>query len=418
MRLTLFYVILLWLLLCSFTEDPIKISVKDILTSVQKERRVIVTNQAIDFLNRLDYRLPILKDLGLKYGTDDLTNAKRQYSASFGFNTFKVIREQNAIKNAQLNVYQAKKDVVFSQVIQERYLNITDAHFSQALLNQQRSLDTLLNQKNIVLKTSLQKGIPIKVKDLVETEDDIRSLRIALSETENTKTLSYQRIKDYVGAQNSVVVYIDNFISISKIDEILNSIKFNKNLQTPELKLSQSQMNLSQAELRLEEASFKQFFDGFQLIYQHDKKTEVLTQDFSFRLGFNIPIKGNLRPKQNELLLDIKEAENDYQIAFFETDKLLKAQISKVENLLKQYKLCYEGINTSISNNLLNTPSVLATLPPADVIDLKIIHQKKVIELNQTYYNTIKEYIKLLEITGDLTVSPYRNFLSNNLDKW
>ncbi len=34
-------------------------------------------------------------------------------------------------------------------------------------------------------------------------------------------------------------------------------------------------------------------------------------------------------------------------------------------------------LNTSISNNILNTPSVLATLSAADIIDLKIIQQKK-----------------------------------------
>lgn len=413
-----YLVVSLWLLASSFTEDPIKISVKDILTSVQKERRVTTSSQSLDFLNKLDYRIPILKDLGLKYGTDDLTNSRRQYSASFGFNNFKMIKEQQAIKSAQSSVYQSKRDLVLSQVVQERYMNIVDVHFTETILSQQRTLDTFLNQKNTVLKTSLQKGIPIKVKDLVETEDDIRSLQVAAAEMDNIRLLSYQRIKEYMGVQSPFTLVSNSFVTVAKLEEVLNGIKANRNYQTAELKMSQSRMNLSQAELRLEEASFKQFFDGFQLIYEHKNKTELSTQDFSFRVGFNIPLKGNLRPKQNELLLDIKEAESEYQMTFYETDRETKTQILRIENLLKQYRLCLESLNKSLSNSLLSNPSVMATLSPSDIIDLKIIQQKKNIELVKSEFELVKEYIKLLDITGDLTYSPYRNFLSNSLEKW
>lgn len=418
MRYSYFSILILWLTLSSFTDDPIKVSVKDILSSVQKERRMTISTQASNYLNTLNYRLPLFKSIGLKYGANDLTNKGTQYSASFGFNSFKIIKEQQSLKTAQFDVYQAKKDLILNQVIEERYNNITDAYFSQILLTSQRNLDTLLNQKNIVLKTSLQKGIPIKVKDLVETEDDIRSLRLSSADMESIKSLSYQRIKDYIGLQNTFILTFDNFITVAKLEETLNAIKINKPLLTPELKLSQTQMHLAQSELRLEEASFNQIFDGFQLIYEPSKKTEVFTQDFSFRLGFNIPLKGNLRPKQNELLLDIKEAESDYQMIFYEKDRELKAQVLRIESLIKQYRLCYETLHTSISTNILNNPSVLGTLSPSDIIDLKIIQQKKNIELFKTHYDIVKEYVKLLNITGDLTTAPYKNYLSNTLDKW
>jgi hypothetical protein len=388
------------------------------LTSAQKERRIVINSQTVDFINKLNFKLPLLKDLGFKYGTDDFTNAKRQYSSSFGFNSFKVIKEQQAIKNAQLGVYQAKKDMMLGQVIQERYIHITNAYFSQTLLDYQRSLDTLLNQKNTVLKTSLQKGIAIKIKDLVETEDDIRDLKRTSTEMDNLRVLSYQRIKEYLGLQNAIVLNFDNFISLSKIEETLNTIKTSFSFQSPELKLSQSKMNLSKAELRLEEASFKQVFNSFQLIYEHKNKTDFTAQDVSFRIGFNIPIKGNLRPKQNELLLDIKDAENDYQFAYFEMNRQTKGQVLRIESLIKQYRLSTETLSNSLSNNLLNTPSVLATLSPSDIIDLKIIQQKKNIELAKTLYQLVEEYIKLLDITGDLTLPPYKNYLCNNFEKW
>jgi hypothetical protein len=414
----LFFLAFVGLFFCSFTDEPIKVTTKDVLTSVQKERSVVANLQTIDFLNKLNFNLPILKEIGLRYGTDDISNAKRQYASTFGFNSFKLIKEQKSIKNAQLDVYQAKKDMLVSQAIQERYVYMTDAYFSQTLLNYQRSLDTLLSQKNTVLKTSLKNGIAIKIKDLVETEDDIRSLKMASTEMDNIRVSSFQRIKEYLGLKGDFVLNFNDFVNIQKIEEAINSIKISRNLQSAEMKLNQSKVNLSQAELRVEEAAFKQIFNNFQLIYEHKNKTDFTIQDFSFRVGLNIPIKGNLRPKQNELLLDIKTAENDYQFAYFETDRQTKAQVLKIENLLKQYRLNSETLNNSLSNNLLNTPSVLATLAPSDIVDLKIIQQKKNIELYKTMYQLVHEYIKLLDITGDLALTPYKNYLSNSFEKW
>jgi hypothetical protein len=416
---TIFSLSILWIFCCAFGgDDPIKISVKDILIGVQQEKSVATNMQTTNFLRDLNYRLPLLKEFGVRYGSDDLTNAKRQYAAVFNFNTFKTIKEQQSIKIAQLSAYQAKKDVLLNEVIQERYMSMVDAYFAQSLLTKHRALDSLLNQKNTILKISLQKGMPIRVKDLVETEEDIRRLRLSMADIETIWELSYQKIRRYLGVQAKFELSFDNFIAVPKIEHLLNGLKSNKNIQNPELKTNQSEANLSQAALRLEEATFNKFFDGVQLIYEHKNRTEFSPQYFSFRVGVNIPIKGNLRPKQNELLLDIKDAENDYHVGFSQTEKRINAQILTLENLFKKYRLCQDMIQNSLSNNILNTPAVRNTLLPADIIDLKILQQKKILESINVQYEIVKSYIQLLTVNGDFVYSPRKNYLSNAMESW
>jgi hypothetical protein len=416
---TIFSLSILWIFCCAFGgDDPIKISVKDILIGVQQEKSVATNMQTTNFLRDLNYRLPLLKEFGVRYGSDDLTNAKRQYAAVFNFNTFKTIKEQQSVKIAQLSAYQAKKDVLLNEVIQERYMSMVDAYFAQSLLTKHRALDSLLNQKNTILKISLQKGMPIRVKDLVETEEDIRRLRLSMADIETIWELSYQKIRRYLGVQAKFELSFDNFIAVPKIEHLLNGLKSNKNIQNPELKTSQSEANLSQAALRLEEATFNKFFDGVQLIYEHKNRTEFSPQYFSFRVGVNIPIKGNLRPKQNELLLDIKDAENDYHVGFSQTEKRINAQILTLENLFKKYRLCQDMIQNSLSNNILNTPAVRNTLLPADIIDLKILQQKKILESINVQYEIVKSYIQLLTVNGDFVYSPRKNYLSNAMESW
>ena len=411
-------ILLIGFLLSAFSEDPIQISVKDVLASTLRERRFVNSQKNIDFANSLNYRLPVLSDLGFKYGADDFLKSKQQYAMTLGFNSFRKIREQAAIKNAQINLYLAKKDILTEQVIKERYKDIVDVYCTNLVINNQKRLDTLLNQRNIAFKTALQKGVSIKIKDLVETEEDMRNLSESLSETQNIYAVGYQRIRDYLGVQHNVALNFGNFISVTKLENVLNTLKMTRNWQTPEVKMYQNQISLAQAELKLEEADFKQVFDGVQFVYERSPKNDFSIKDFSYRVGVKIPLKGNFRPKQNELLLDIKEAENDYNFASYETERTIKMQILKVENTLKLYNETQGKLNSSLAKSFLSTPSVYNTLSATDIIDLKIIQQKKEIELSEVHYKLISEYIALLDMTGNLVYMPYKNYLSDDLEKW
>ncbi|MFK7984165.1 MAG: hypothetical protein AB8G86_29595 [Saprospiraceae bacterium] len=413
----LFLLISFGLVFSSFGVNPIPVSVKDILQSVEKDRR-IASLLPIDNLEKLvDNRLPILNDLGVRYGTDDLTDAKQQYAVRFGFNSFKMIKEQQSVDNSQFRLYQAKRAEILREITLERYLDIVDLHFAQNLIHTNRTLETLLNKKNTVLKTSLQKGISIKIKDLAETEEDLKELGHSVDRMNGILMTSQQKIKNYLGLREAFVLNIDNFITIEKLKETLSSIKKNKQLILPDLNVNEHQIQLAESELRLEEVTHKQIFDGVQLTYERKPKSETISQDFAFRVGFNVPLKSKLRAKQNKLLLELKEAENERQFVLYNTQKQIELLVFKIENLLQQYETNQATINSGFSYKLLNSPKILTTLSPTDIIDLKIIQHKKNSSLIKLEYELIKEYVELLDLTGYLIAAPNRNYLSNTLEQ-
>lgn len=407
------------LLLWSFIiEDPIKLTVKDILLSSQKERRFINSQKSIDFLSNLNYNTPMLKNIGLRYGADDITNSKQQFALAFGFNAHGVKNKQNALKKAQINQYLSKKEALTANVIKERYDDAINLYFAQMLLKKQQLLDTLINQKNAAFKLALQKGLTVKIKDLVETEEDVRQLNIALSETQSTLFKDYDRIKDYLSLKTDFIFTFENMITHNQIGKIVKQIKDNKAILTPDIVSAQNDIALAQAELNLEETEFNQILDGVQIIYEKAPKNDFTIKDFAFRVSFNIPLKGNLRPKKNALLLDAKEAENDYYFTYFETERNVKMQTLKLDYLLKQLQQYHEKTDKSLAKSFLNTPSVFSTLSSTDIIDLRIIQQKNEIDLTQKHFTLMKEYLILLDLTGYLVKMPYKNYLSNNLESW
>lgn len=407
----------LWLVVSSFFVNPIPISVKDILKSVQKDQRISNIALTDNLSESVNNRLPILKDLGFKYGTDDLTDAKQQYAIALGFNSFKMIKEQQSINTAQFNLYQAKRTALLRDLMMERYTDITDFHFAKALINTNHSLENLLKKKNTILKTSLENGISIKIKDLVETEEDLKELENSLTKMNGLLMVSQQKIQNYLGIQKAFVLDVDNFITIDKLKETLLSIKKNKNLVFPDLHVSDNKIQLAEAEMRLEEAAHKQIFEQFQLTYERKAKQEDTSRDFAFRLGFNIPLKSGLKAKQNKLVLELKEAEDDRQFVLYNTYKQIKTLVFKIENLIEQYEANQALVSSGFSYTILNTPEVAATLSPSDIMDLKIIQHKKSNTLIKLRYELVKEYIKLLDLTGCLIDAPYKNYLSNTLEQ-
>ena len=409
--------ILIPILFLSYSSDPIKIAMKDVLATARKDDRFVYNQKTLTLLKGMDYRLPLLQKLDLRYGTDDYGVNRSQYGLGFSFNTFSQMKNQLAIKNAQMGIYEAQNDYLMQQAILERYETLTDIYFSNQLLDKFKTLETLLNLKNATQREMLQRGLDVRIKDIVDNENDKNSLQLSMSNLESNLANNYQKVKQFLGRQNDLDIDFKDIIAVKQVENILKDIKKKIDLQTPELKLRKSQIGLANAELNLENAMNREYFSSFQLGFEQKPKSNLFENPF-FRLGFNVPLLGNSRLKRNELALDILEAEDRFNLTYLTAQKEIKLQIVSIENLLKKYALFYEKNEKSIIKNILNNKKLTAELNASDLLDLKILQQKGDIEIVKIANDLTHEYVALLDKVGLLTASPNKNYLSVGLDNW
>lgn len=390
---------------------------KDVLATARKDDRLGYNQKSLTLLKGMDYRLPLLQKLDLRYGTDDYGVDRSQYAMGFSFNTFSQMRNQLALKKAQLGIYEAQNDYLVQQAILERYNILTDIYFSNQLLDKFKTLETLLNLKNTTQREMLQRGLDVRIKDIVDNENDKNSLQLSQSNLETILGNNYQKLKIFLGKQTDLDIDFKDIISVKQVENIVNDVKKRIDFQTPELKLRKTQIGLANAELNLENATNKEYFSSFQLGFQQKPKTNLFDNPF-FRLGFNVPLMGNSRLKRNELALDIKEAEDHFNLSFLTTQRGIKLQIVLIESLLKKYYLFYEKNDKSIIKNILNNKKLTAELTASDLLDLKILQQKADIEIVKITNDLTREYVSLLDKVGLLTASPNKNYLSVSLENW
>ena len=405
-----------------------KINIESILASVKNDDRVFGNNQNSTFATGLDYRLPILKKVDLRLGingnltSDTLDGRWRNedfYALSISTNNFREMRLQRALKPAQLNIFSAEKEVFVQQAMMERYQSILSIFYGKKLYDERSRLKKLLNEKEDVLRLSLEQGLDIRFKDIVDTENDKNTLASALLDYENNVFFQEQRIRQYLKLTDNQAIEIDfeGFILPEQIEKEVAKLKINQALTHPLFALRDAQTSYSLAEYRLEKAQNRQIFSFFQVGYNplayepvFSKRIRVLN-DVNWRLGLTVPLPANNNFRNSKTALQQKEDEQSAILTKQLQAKLIDIQYIKVENLLKSLHLNEKNAKESLIKKMLDNAKILAQITPIEVLDLNIAQRKLDLRSIEISTDLSNEYLRLLEMTGAMSVYKNRNFL-------
>jgi hypothetical protein len=401
-------------LFMSFGKDPTEISMTTLLATVKTDAKVLYNQQTLALVNSLNYQLPLLKKAELKVGADNFDLTGQQFGIAISPNTFGQIKQQAAIRNTEINKTKAESTIFIHQALVERYQTLVEMYFSTQLKQKQQALETLLNQKNETLKSMIQRGLDVRIKDIADTENDRYAVQLNILQLETDLASTYEKMKQFMGTTNDILVRFDNVVQVKDMLKTINDLKNNTTLQTPDLVLAKRESEAKKAELNLENASNREILSSIQVV-DAPKKGDVFN-NFGVRFTLSLPLTGNSRLKRNELTIDLKKAENKESLLQTHNQKAIQYQIVKLENLIKKYRIYADKAENSLIKTLLNNPKVTAEMNALELLDLKLTQQKTEVELAKIGYDITNEYIALLNNTPLLTQMPLKNYLSSSLE--
>jgi hypothetical protein len=401
-------------LLFSFTADPIKLNMKEVLATAQKDERFVLNNQTLALAKGLNYHLPVLQKLDFRLGTDDYGLGQNQYGVGLSFNTFKQIRRLKDYQQVQTSVIEAQNNLYLQQSLMDRYECLYDMFFNKQLIKQYNELDTLLNKKNAVLKEQILRGMDVRIKDVVDNETDRYATQKILKTYEREWNERYQKLL-LLTKQKELDIDFKRFIDYKIIESVVTTLPSITDLNNLEMQVRQKQAALSKAELDLEKADIFRIFNGFQFGFEKKPKDDLLQNPF-FRLNLSVPLMGNMRFKQNELLLQIKDYENRSQLLKTSLQQNAKTQTISLKKLIEEHKSMISQQEKSLINTLLANKKISAEMTASDLLDLKIIQRKGQIDITKSAFSLTQDYISLLNQTGMLINPPMKNYLSIDLE--
>jgi len=399
--------------------DPIKIGMKEVLASASQDEQWRLSQQAIDWLGQQNYQNPLLQKLELRLGSNDFSLTRQQYGIRVSPTAFGQTKFQQKYQRAQVGLLQAETETYWNQALLQRYESIANYYYAVQLALAARQLDSLLQEQTQTMRAMVRQGLSVKIKDVVENEQDQQAIQLSLSQYSGDQQTALERIRQFLASTTEVDLELSGFVSIARIEQIVSSLpNGSPNMPTAETKIRQAQIGLIQSEMDLVKVRNREYLSFFQFGYERAPKTPTLDDDLFMRLGFNIPLGSNNRMKNNELALDLYEANTKSTLSTSRHTQELNLQRIKVLQLLQEYKLLQTQEEKNLAVSILADPALRAQVSPTELLELKLLREKKQFSRLKLARELTLEYLNLLYLNGNLVQKPLLNYLSAGLEPW
>lgn len=410
----------LGLFFLSFTGyvDPIKVTMKEILASVNQDEQWRLSQQTITWFGQQNHQSPLLQKLEFRLGSNDLSLTRQQYGIRASPNAFGLSKYQRQYQQAQSGVLQAEAEVYWNEALLQRYEAIVAYHFAQELAAANQKLDSLLQTQEQVFRSMLREGLELKIKDVVENEQDRQALQLDRTKYQHEREQAQVAIRQFIAGSGELNLELQNFITVARIEQALASMVNGLEVPLAEAKIRQAQLSLVQSEMDLLKMRNREYISFFQFGYERAPKTPTLDDDLFLRLGLNIPLNTKNRMKNNELNLEMYEVNAKNTLALSRRKQEVDLQSSKVRQLLQEYKLLKEQEEKNLLLQILADPTLRASVSPAELVEIKLLQQKKQVARLKLSQELTQEYVQLLYLNGQLMQKPLLNYLSTNLEPW
>ncbi len=399
------------------------------LQSYRNDERISSNQRLTDWLKKKTFHVPMLRKVELRMGINgsafqDTIYGNLRNEDAYGIvispNSFGERRKQKLYKLAQIGVFDAEKSVLLQQALLDRYQVVAELMFAPSLLRERAKLDSFFVQKQQILQKTIENGIDIKVKDLIDAENDRNALQNVQLDLENQ--IQFQQNKAQQLANENLQIEENNRIKISNIFEIINALMLQKTAENPIVPFKLAQLKLANANMKVEKSQNRQIFNFFQIYYQNtifeipipDKQKSV--NNFSVRVGLMFPIVGNNNFKVAQTGLQAQILSENVGVTQSLTQKNVVLQTEKLQNLKKSYELCSRQIEQSPIKKMLDNEKLLQQITLLEVVELRLIQQKLIVKRAEIEREIAAEYVRLLDLTGAMSASPLKNYFSKNLD--
>ena len=330
------------------------------------------------------------------------------------FNGWEEMKQEKKWQQANINVEEADKNVLFQDVLLDRYALLIDYRTALKTLNLYQKIYLVFTDKRDVLQKMAKLSTNFNIEDLIKAEENVYQYQQKITETEGMIKVMLQFSQRLLESKDAVLFDTTNWIPLSKMrDFVANLPKFGTNNAL--LSQQEAKINLAQVNYNVEKASTKKVIDYAQLKYGARQK-EALQTELSVGLGFVIPYRGSSKTVLKRLSFKQLEEKNKLEDIRESLDLQLFNTQQTLEIILKEYDLVSQQINDNQTLYALDHYTQMQGGSPIVMLrmqELVLQRQARLLDLEREAF---VKYVKLLYGTGQLAALPLQNYLSANFE--
>ncbi|MBO6522402.1 MAG: hypothetical protein JJ971_01130 [Balneolaceae bacterium] len=361
-----------------------------------------------DFLSPRNYRLPIIDELELRAGNDELNYEDLQYAVRIRPGNPWKIRRNNAFFNATKKELSLRKELEFKENLLSRYEDVLDYLFEQQFYELVLKQSSLTSQKATIFQQNMESDL-FDARDFAETKID----QVEKLESLDDVLTEWNQIRKTI----SVIFGVSDFdwstfelISVSTIDSLATELA-NSSINSKELELIAQRIEVARQEVRVEKADFDIGYIQGEYFPFTNRDSEI-----GYSVGITIPIFQNNRAQIAERKLDEIELRNEFESEQFQDSVNRVLEYEYLKNLIAHHNQIVQQTEEIDLEHLVQNLARVEDYDPIAILEMKegILKLEEV--LLKSKQRVIEQYLEFLFTFDVLTYQPLINYLSEDLE--
>lgn len=380
--------------------------VSQYLLSAAADQKLEQFQAELDFLNSNSMRPSLLRETEVRIASKGFNTSVEDYRLRISpTNPWEISANRDFQKQLTANTH-TRYRIALGKALKTRYSLLIKSHYLHEL--SYLTQEDISYRKNIARQLINQSAEDVDLEDIIGMEAALSSREIALAEleVENEKTNQLIGLDMERGDIQWAGV---NLISPATIAQYLerSDSTFADNLY----KLQAAQkLQLEEKMYRVSRTEAFSNMGFLQANYETDRGDE-LGEHLGFQVGISLPIFNRDRADLARDRFELIEVQKEKEL----TESVVDQQVHMLRGTLSSNLKLYELIRIKLDRMESLKPALSTSLDLAAYLKYSNYHLELRQKQTEVHYKILKDFIELLDLSGELGRSPIKNYLVDSM---
>ncbi|HEX2956471.1 MAG TPA: TolC family protein [Chitinispirillaceae bacterium] len=417
-------IIFLLLITVAAHSDAEQVKFKELLLTAKSSIDVTIQKEKADYLKHTGKFVPLIRDAELRVGSKLSAINRPEYTIRVQPVGFGETRSTKMMMNAlSENAFEAKQLRLNEGLLQRYELGLTCLEYSR-IYELQEQLVVVYEDKIKVLEQKVFSG-NADLSMVIDAEDDLTKLKSDHIELGREIKVLEKKIMSLLGSKHFSGIDTSGFKNVSLLAAEVDTMALEPDTGNVYMRYYRSEFKLTKCRYELERAesfryipymdfSFDQAEYLDQMMDKNDSKKYDFKKAYSVEVGLKIPFFNYDRQTIARRKIDFLSDKEAYEKERIEMEDQMHKDIEDIKALNALYKHLQKRELEVDAEASLKKYLQMSGMDPAMVLSIKESVLKNSIKLENVKYSLMRNYIRVLDLSGKLSVPPLRNCISSN----
>lgn len=402
--------------------EPVKL--KELLLTARNSVDVTIQQEKSDYLKNAGPFVPLVRDAELRIGSKFSSINRPEYTIRVQPVGFGETKNTRKIMSA-LSEHSSEAALLrLNEALVNRYeLGLTFLEYSRVFELQEQLLVVYEDRIKVLEQKVFSSSADLSM--VIDAEDELTKLKSDHIELGREIRVLQIKIASLIGNQSFSVIDTAGFKSVSRLAADVDTMSLVPDSNNVYMSFYRAEFELSKCRYELERSESHRYIPYMDFSFDHDEYQKQLNEKndrdkfdfkkaYSVEVGLKIPFFNYDRQTIARRKIDFLSDKESYEMAKVEMEDQMHKDIEDIKALSALYKHLQKRELEVDAQASLKKYLQMSGVDPEMVLSIKESVLKNSIKLENVKFSLMRNYVRVLDLSGKLSDLPLRNCISSS----